>query len=104
MAEKSARGSAPAPGDAIEAALRELAVRLEAQEVIEAAVAAERLGAAIAAAAAAPTRIDDVTRVRLAPLVERCTALATKSNAKLAAVLAAFGTGKRAHRAYNNAE
>ncbi len=102
MAGKPARGpAAPAPGDAIEAALRELAVRLEAQEVIEAATAAEHLGAAITAAAAASTRIDDVTRTRLAPLVERCTALAAKSNAKLAATLASFGIGKRAHRAYN---
>jgi hypothetical protein len=98
---KSARGPAPAPGDAIEAALRELAVRLEAHEVIEAGAAAERLGAAITVAAAGPTRIDDVTNARLAPLVERCTALAAKSNAKLAATLAAFGIGKRAHRAYN---
>jgi hypothetical protein len=101
VAEKPARGPAHAPGDAIEAALCELAARLEAHQVIEAAAAAERLGAAIAAAADAPARIDDVTRTRLAPLVERCTALAAKSNARLAATLAAFGTGKRAHRAYN---
>jgi hypothetical protein len=38
------------------------------------------------------------------PLVERCTALAAKSNAKLAATLARFGTGKRANRAYRSAE
>lgn len=95
------RGPAPAPGDAIESALRELAVRLEAHELIQAAVAAEHLGAMITAAAATPTGIDDVTRARLTPLVERCTALAVKSNAKLAATLAAFGIGKRAHRAYN---
>jgi hypothetical protein len=101
VAENPARGPAPGPGDAIEAALRELAVRLEAHEVIAAAVAAERLGAAITAAATAPVRIDDVTRARLVPLVERCTALAAKSNAKLATTLAALGIGKRAHRAYN---
>jgi hypothetical protein len=87
------------PGDAIEAALRELAARLEAHEVVEAAAAAARLGIAINMASSA--RMDDVTRARLAPLVERCTTLAAKSNAKLAATLALFGIGKRAHRAYN---
>ncbi len=102
MADKSARPVAPAPGEVIEAALRELAARLEAHEVIEAAAASERLGAAIDAASAAS--VDEVTRARLVPLVERCTALAAKSNAKLAATLARFGTGKRANRAYRSAE
>ena len=50
MARKPARHDAPAPGDAIEAALRELAARLEAHEVIEAAAAALRLGEAVNAA------------------------------------------------------
>ena len=99
MAGKPARGHALAPGDAIEAALRELATHLEAHEVIEAATAAGRLGVAINAAGS--TRVDDLTRARLEPLVQRCTELAAKSNAKLAATLAAFGIGKRAHRAYN---
>ncbi len=99
MAGKPARTDGPAPGDAIEAALRELAARLEAHELIEAGAAAQRLGTAISAAS--PAQVDEVTRARLAPLVERCTALAAKSNAKLAATLAAFGIGKRAHRAYN---
>jgi hypothetical protein len=105
VARTPARHDAPAPGDAIEAALRDLAARLEAHEVIEAAVAAQRLGDAVSAANTGPSaRIDEVTRARLAPLVERCTALAAKSNAKLAAALAAFGIGKRAHRAYSSAE
>jgi hypothetical protein len=104
VAGKPVRTGAPAPGDAIEAALRELEARLEAHEVIEAAAAAQRLGEAVTAASSASVRIDEVTNARLAPLVERCTALAAKSNAKLAAALAAFGTGKRAHRAYRSAE
>ncbi len=105
MARKPVRHDAPAPGDAIEAALRELAAHLEAHEVIEAAAAAQRLGDAVNAAnTASSARVDEVTRARLAPLYERCTALAAKSNAKLAAALAAFGIGKRAHRAYRSAE
>jgi hypothetical protein len=87
------------PGDAIEAALREVATLLEANEVIAAAGAVQRLGAACNAAASAG--IDDITRTRLAPLVEHCTALAAKSNARLAAALARFGTSNRAYRAYN---
>ena len=102
MARKPARHDAPAPGDAIEAALRELAARLEAHEVIEAAAAALRLGEAVNAASS--SSIDEVTRARLQPLVEQCTALAAKSNAKLAAALANFGTGKRANRAYRSVE
>ena len=102
MSRKPARHDAPAPGDAIEAALCELAARLEEHEVIEAAAAAQRLGDAVSAASSA--RIDEVTRARLAPLYERCTALAAKSNAKLALTLAAFGIGKRANRAYRGAE
>ena len=99
MAGKPPRPKAPVPGEAIEAALRELAERLEAHEVIEAADAAQRLGDAVNAISSPP--LDEVTRARLTPLVERCTELAAKSNAKLAATLAAFGIGKRAHRAYN---
>ena len=87
------------PGDAIEAALREVAKHLEANEVIAAASAVQRLGAACNAATSAGS--DDLTRARLAPLVEHCTALAAKSNTKLALVLARFGTGKRAYRAYS---
>jgi len=102
VAEKTARSTAPAPGEAIEAALRELAARLEAHEVLEAATAADRLGAAIDAASS--VRLDEVTRARLLPLFERCTLLATTSNAKLAATLARFGIGNRANRAYRSAE
>jgi hypothetical protein len=102
VARKPVRHDAPAAGDAIEAALRELAARLEAHEVIEAAGAAQRLGDAVNAASSAS--IDEVTRARLQPLVEHCTALAAKSNARLAAVLATFGIGKRAHRAYRSVE
>ena len=70
VARKPVRPDAPAPGDAIEAALRELAARLEAHEVIEAAAAAQRLGDAVNAAnAASSARIDEVTRARLAPLL-----------------------------------
>jgi hypothetical protein len=98
VADKTPRTVAPAPGEAIEAALRELATRLEAHEVLEAAAAAEQLGAAIEASSSAP--LDELTRARLAPLVEHCTALAAKSNVKLAATLARFGVGKRALRAY----
>ena len=102
MARKPVRPDAPSPGDAIEAALRELAARLEAHEVIEAAAAAQRLGDAVTAASSA--RLDEVTLARLTPLCERCTTLAARSNAKLAAALAAFGIGKRANRAYRGAE
>jgi hypothetical protein len=102
VARKPVRPDAPAAGDAIEAELRELAARLEAHEVIEAAAVAQRLGDAVRAANATPSAgIDDVTHARLQPLYERCAALAAKSNARLAAALAAFGTGKRAHRAYS---
>jgi len=102
VARKPVRPDDLSPGDAIEAALRELAARLEAHEVIEAAAAAQRLGDAVNAASSAG--IDELTRARLQPLVEHCTALAAKSNAKLAAVLVSFGTGKRADRAYRSVE
>ena len=91
--------TAPRPGDLIEAALQDVATRLEAQEVSAAAAAVERLVAACSAAA--PDGIDDVTRTRLAALVARCTALAAQTNVRLGTLLARFGTGKRAHRAYN---
>jgi hypothetical protein len=102
VARKPVRPDDLAPGDAIEAALRELAARLEAHEVIEAAAAAQRLGDAVNTASSGD--IDEVTRARLAPLYERCTALAARSNAKLAAVLVSLGTGNRAHRAYRSVE
>lgn len=91
--------AAPRPGDLIEAALQDVASRLEAGEVTAAAAAVERLVAACNAAA--PDGIDDVTRIRLAALVARCTALAAQTNVRLGTVLARFGTSKRAYRAYN---
>ena len=97
--------SAPAPGQtaaagaAIEAALGEVARHLEARDPIAAATAVERLGEACAAAAR--VGLDEITRLRLQPLVARCTALAAQTNAALAASLARLGTGHRAHRAYN---
>lgn len=97
--------SAPAPagtaaaGAAIEAALGEVARHLEARDPIAAATAVERLGAACAAAAL--VGLDEVTRIRLQPLVVRCTALAAETNTALAASLARLGTGNRAQRAYN---
>ena len=45
--------------------------------------------------------LDDVTRTRLQPLVERCLVLAAQTNGRLAATLALMGTGNRAQRAYN---
>ena len=91
--------SAPRPGEAIEAALREVATRLEANDPPAAAAAVSALGAACQEAGRAG--LDDVTRTRLQPLVERCMVLAAQTNAKLAATLARLGTGSRAHRAYN---
>jgi hypothetical protein len=91
--------SAPSPGEAIEAALREVAARLEANDPSAAAVAVAGLGAACEAAAR--VGLDDVTRTRLQPMVDRCLALAARTNAKLAATLGRLGTGNRAHRAYN---
>jgi hypothetical protein len=91
--------TAPAPGQAIEAALQDVAKLLQAGNVPAAVVAVERLG--VACQAAATTGLDDVTRSRLQPLVERCTVLAGKVNAGLAATLLQLGTGSRAHRAYN---
>ena len=90
---------ATAPGQAIEAALRDLATQLQAENVQDAVAAVERLG--VACRAAEKTGLDDVTRGRLQPLVERCTALAGKVNAGLAATLSRLGTGNRALRAYN---
>jgi hypothetical protein len=91
--------SAPRPGEAIEAALRAVAARLEANDATAAAAAVAGLGAACQAAARAG--LDDVTRTRLQPLVEHCMALAAQTNGRLAATLALLGTGNRAHRAYN---
>ena len=98
--------SAPAPGQTavaagaeIEAALREVARHLEARDPIAAAVAVDRLNTACTAAAR--IGLDEVTRVRLQPLVARCAALAVETNSALAASLARLGTGHRAHRAYN---
>jgi len=97
--------SAPAPGQMaeagaeIEAALREVARHLEARDPIAAAVAVERLGAACAAAAI--VGLDEVTRIRLQPMVVRCTTLAAETNTALATSLSRLGNGNRAQRAYN---
>jgi hypothetical protein len=88
-----------ASGAAIERALREVARLLEARDAAAAAAAIESLNAACAAASVAG--IDDVTRTRLQPLVERCLGLTAQTNAGLAASLAKLGAGNRAHRAYN---
>ena len=85
-------------GADIEAALLEIARHLEARDAIAAAAAIDRLAGACAAAAKAG--MDEITRVRLQPLLTRCTALAMETKTTLAASLARLGTGSRAHRAY----
>ena len=92
-------GAAPAAGQAIEAALREVAARLQVGDLPAAVAAIERLNEACQAAA--PAGLDDGARTRLQPLVAQCVALAGKVSGGLAATLAQLGTGSRAHRAYS---
>jgi hypothetical protein len=89
----------PAGGQAIEAALQEVAARLQAGDLSGAVAAVDRVSAACQASAGGG--LDEVTRTRLQPLVERCVLLASNVSSGLAAALAQLGAGNRAHRAYN---
>jgi hypothetical protein len=85
-------------GAAIEAALLEVAGRLEAGDAVASAEAVARLVAACEAAEG--KRLDAPTLARLAPVLERCQAMASETHGELRAALLRFGQQARAIRAY----
>jgi hypothetical protein len=100
MTDTAAAGQAIEAGleKVLEDAFREVAVYLENGDVTATTEVVERMVAACDAAAG--VRLNPEALARLAPLLERCTALAVKSQGALTATLRLIGDGTRANRAY----
>jgi hypothetical protein len=89
-------------GQTIVAALEDVARHLEANDTAAAATAIDGLGAACRAAAG--VKLDPATLSGLRARLERCEALAVRSQNDLLNTLLLLGVGSRAHRAYQQGD
>jgi hypothetical protein len=87
-----------APASAIEAALAEVSATLESGDLEASARASVQLVAACKAAEG--TQLDRASIERVQRLLERCQALATRTEGTLSTSLQGLANGTRANRAY----